>query len=159
MLEHHLDGVAVLRRGGGARAARVWSEKERGDGVAMAALIAAREIEGGGPGRVHVEEGKEKGLRAWMARGRAVAVTRDRWAQVATRGRWCRVAHGRGRGRERGSWQVGQPTAWAPPVSERRRERERVPTGGSGRHAGPVSNGLKNNSNLIQTRPNLIRSK
>jgi hypothetical protein len=41
VLEHRLDGVAVLRRGQwGARATGVWSGKERGDGAAMVALIA-----------------------------------------------------------------------------------------------------------------------
>jgi hypothetical protein len=49
VLKHHLDGVAVLRRGGevgwGAQAAKVWSGKERGDGAAMAALIAMCERE------------------------------------------------------------------------------------------------------------------
>jgi hypothetical protein len=37
VLEHRLDRVTVLRRGG-PQAAGVWSEKERGDGAAIAAL-------------------------------------------------------------------------------------------------------------------------
>jgi hypothetical protein len=44
VLEHHLDVVAVLRRGG-AWVDGVWSRKERGDGMAMAAFIAMRERE------------------------------------------------------------------------------------------------------------------
>jgi hypothetical protein len=51
VLEQRLDGVVVLRSGGGgwgARAARVWSGKERGDGMAMEALIPTRE-RGWGP--------------------------------------------------------------------------------------------------------------
>jgi hypothetical protein len=59
-----------------------------------------------------------------------------------------------GEGRE--SWQVGWPMEWALPISERRRERERALAGGSEWRAGPVSNGFKNNPNLVQTRPNLI---
>jgi hypothetical protein len=46
-----------------------------------------------------------------------------------------------------------------PRLSVREGERESALTGGSGRHAGPVSNGFKNNPNLIQTRPNLIQFK
>jgi hypothetical protein len=42
---------------------------------------------------------------------------------------------------------------------DKERERGSLLIGGSGRRAVPVSNGLKNNPNLIETRPNLIRSK
>jgi hypothetical protein len=81
VLEQRLDGVVVLRRGGGgwgARAARVWSEKERGDRAAMAALIAVRERERRGPGRIHAEEGEERGSRC----GRRVVWRRLRHAAV-----------------------------------------------------------------------------
>jgi hypothetical protein len=128
VLEQRLDGVVVLRRGGagwGARAARVWSGKERGDRAAMAALIATREREKGPWAHPH-GGGRRKGVQVWTARGLAAAATRGRRARAAAQGRRCRVAHGRGRGSESGSWQVGWPRGWAPPVSERRRERERA---------------------------------
>jgi hypothetical protein len=51
----------VLRRGG-ARAARIWSAKEKGDEAAMAALIATREREGGGLGASMQRSEKKGGL-------------------------------------------------------------------------------------------------
>jgi hypothetical protein len=142
-----------VKEGGrwGAQAAKVWSGKERGDGAAMAALIAVceREREGGGPGCVHT--GRErKGVRAWTARGRVAAVERGHRALVTARGRRCRVTHGSDRGRERGSWQVGRPMGWTLPISE---ERERELIGGSRWRVGPVSNGLQNNPNFNSNAP------
>jgi hypothetical protein len=77
------------------------------------------------------------------------------WCHVraAAQGRRCRVTHGRGRGRERGSWQVARPAGLAPPISERRGERERTDWWVWVAHR-PGFKWIKNNPNLIQTRPN-----
>jgi hypothetical protein len=85
----------------------------------MAALIAMREREGGGPGHVHVEEGKERGVWAWTMRGRAAVVTRGRraWA-LATGSRMGEAREGR---EGAGSWAGPQG---GPHRSAREGERE-----------------------------------
>jgi hypothetical protein len=125
---------------GGAWTVRVWSGKERGDRAAMEALIAMRE-RGWGLVCAHME-GKERGVRAWTTRG-------------VMYGQRCQVAHGSGRGRERGSWQVAYPAGLALPDSERRRERERTDRW-VWVACGPGFKWIKNNPDLIQTCPNLI---
>jgi hypothetical protein len=113
-----------------------------------------REKEGGGPGHVHTEEGKERGSEhgsAWSGG--------DGGTQPSGAGGSPRVAVP-GHARER-EGKGERELAGGPHLSAREveRERGRALTSGCRRRVGPVSNGFKNNPNLIQMCPNLIQSK
>jgi hypothetical protein len=108
-----------VKEGGGARAAGVCSGKEKGDGAAMVALIATRERVGGGPGLIHAEEGKKGGLGvdgAWSGDGYGMRMS-------GASGSLRAAVPGRARERPRkGERELAG--GLAPPISERRRERE-----------------------------------
>jgi hypothetical protein len=116
-----------------------------GNGAAMAAPIAARtrDIEGGGPGRIHAEEGKERG----SENGRRVVGRRLRHTTIG-RGQQPEGGGAGSHTREQGKGE--RELASGPHLSVREGgERESVLTGGSGWRAGLGSNEFKNNPNLI----------